>query len=223
MKKEVKVIIDGKQYLFCEESTEDVGMNNESTDIPVNEEMEYATQFMISDYEQSMEMLRHYDHNNWEITKFAFGEILVIIGACWTIYSLDMEILASGQKNIIIIFLLTAGLLFAILSLFIICKNRTYFALTSRHINEYRGHAYKNKPLGFENEVKYWSKSIFPKALDYCSTQLFCIYLIVFLNSFIFSGLIQFLFSVSICAAFFAGILFCVISIIVVVCGLKGR
>jgi hypothetical protein len=57
---------------------------------PIEPPLDYCGQLLIEDFSQCMEMHRHYDSMNWHITKFAFGEILVAIGACWTVFNLDM-------------------------------------------------------------------------------------------------------------------------------------
>lgn len=142
----------------------------------------YCEKFMSDDFTQCMYMLRHYDSINWEITKYTVTEMLVAVGACWSIYNWSQptetksDTLDIGMPIIAIICF--ASFLFGILALLLIGKNRSYFALTSRHINEYRKHALSSKPLGFENTAKYWNDPSYPKTFDKSSTQMYSFYLI---------------------------------------------
>ena len=141
----------------------------------------YQQQLMRDDFTQCMYMLRHYDSMNWEITKYTITEMLVSIGACWTIYNWSkptgsVQEIVNGLPIIAIICF--ASFLFGLLSLFLIGKNRSYFALTSRHINEYRKSAIENNLIGFENKAGYWTNYSFPKTFDPTSTQMLCFYLV---------------------------------------------
>lgn len=146
---------------------------------------DYQKQFMSDDYNQSMEMLRHYDNNNWEITKFAVSEMLLAVGACWTLYTLSIPSESTSTPSLslsqvlIITFVICFGsFLFGLLSLFLVGKNRVYFAKTARHINNYRNHALASHPLAFQCARDYWSNPTYPKAMSWKSTHLLCFYLL---------------------------------------------
>lgn len=146
---------------------------------------DYQKQFMSDDYNQSMEMLRHYDNNNWEITKFAVSEMLLAIGACWTLYTLSIPnegtsspSLSLSQVFIIAFVICLGSFLFGLLSLFLVGKNRMYFAKTARHINNYRNHALASHPLAFQCASDYWSDPSYPKAMAWKSTHIMCFYLL---------------------------------------------
>lgn len=143
---------------------------------------EYSADLMIADFSQCMETHRHYDSLNWQITKFAFGEILVAIGACWTVYSFDMAKDTEPELKWLAIGLIgLVSWLFGILSIYTIVKNRGYFVRTSRHINELRHHAIASKPMGFENSAHFWEDPTYPKVRDWKSTQFFSLYMLVLL------------------------------------------
>jgi hypothetical protein len=130
-----------------------------------------------------MEMHRHYDSLNWQITKFAFGEILVAIGACWTIFNWDLaKETTPNLKWIVMTIICGASLVFGVLSIFTIIKNRVYFARTSRHINELRHHVLQFHPYGFKNETNFWENPQYPRVKDYDSTQFLSLYMLIFLN-----------------------------------------
>lgn len=150
-----------------------------STDPP----LEYCEQLLLSDFSQCMKMHRHYDTMNWQITKFAFGEILVAIGACWTVYSLETAQSSSLDLKWFVMFLICmASWLFGILSVYTIVKNRRYFVRTSRHINELRHHVLNRKPYGFKNKAVFWADYNYPKVRDWSSTQFISLYMVTFLT-----------------------------------------
>lgn len=146
---------------------------------PIEPPMGYCGQLLIEDFSQSMEMHRHYDSMNWQITKFAFGEILVAIGACWTLFSLEKAPESLPNLNwIAMCIICLASWLFGILSLYTIVKNRRYFVRTARHINELRHHVLLRKPYGFTNEAHFWEDPTYPEVRDWGSTQFISYYML---------------------------------------------
>lgn len=145
--------------------------------------MGYCGQLLLEDFSQSMEMHRHYDSMNWQITKFAFGEILVAIGACWTLFSLEKTPDSLPNLNWIATGVIClASCLFGILSLYTIAKNRRYFVRTARHINELRHHVLLRKPYGFTNEARFWEDPTYPQVRDLGSTQFISYYMLSILT-----------------------------------------
>lgn len=147
-----------------------------------NDDSQYPKQLLINDFQQAFYMLRHYDDVNWNLTKFSFGQILVSLGACWTIFfeankSNALSILRSYYLvGIFVLLVLSAA--FTLISILGICKNRTYFVKVSRYINEHRKFALDNSELCFHNVSKMWGNPEIPKNLDWGSTQLICLYLL---------------------------------------------
>ena len=134
----------------------------------MRDKIEYDMTFMSDDFAQSMEMLRHYDIMNWNITKFAVSEMLIAVGACWSLYTLTFSktsqyemMMTMRDACTVNAIICVASLLFGILSISMIWKNRKYFVLTSHHVNEYRNHALQSEPLGFKNKAGYWKDEPF--------------------------------------------------------------
>lgn len=145
--------------------------------------LDYCEQLLIEDFSQSLEMHRHYDSLNWQITKFAFGEILVAIGACWTVFTLEPDSISDQNLKWFVMFLIClTSWLFGKLSIYTIVKNRSYFVRTARHINELRSHVLQRKPYGFENKAKFWDDSSKPKVRDWFSTQFSSLYMLAALT-----------------------------------------
>lgn len=151
---------------------------------PLSPQEAFQKEILVNDFQQCMYMLRHYDTINWDLAKFTFGQILVVIGACWTILSSEkgkdeslwMVYTQNGNHYIVGVILFLSAF-FVALSLAAILRNRTYFVLISRYLNEHRNNAIKNNRLGFENNSKMWQNPNLPEVLDRKSTQLLCVYL----------------------------------------------
>ena len=149
---------------------------------PTDPPLDYCGNLLIEDFSQSMEMHRHYDTLNWQITKFAFGEIIVAIGACWTVFSLDKGQSNTNLKWLVMFLICLASWLFGILSIYTIVKNRRYFVRTARHINELRHHVLKRNPYGFKNAAHFWEDPNYPKVRDWSSTQFTSLYMLSILT-----------------------------------------
>ena len=145
---------------------------------PIEPPLSYCGELLVNDFSQSMEMHRHYDSLNWQITKFAFGEILVAIGACWSVFNWDLSNKTiPNLKWLVMFFICLASWLFGILSIYTIVKNRRYFVRTARHINELRHHVLHRKPYGFSNDAHFWDNPTYPKVRDWSSTQFVSLYI----------------------------------------------
>lgn len=145
---------------------------------------EYLKDMMAVDFQECMGMLRHYDSVNWDLTKFTFGQVLVVIGACWTILNAEREkgetlwnVLNDGLSNYIVGSVLFLSACFVFLTLLAILKNRTYFVKMSRYLNEHRRNILQENPFGFANQSQMWNNPDFPPVIDKKSTQLLCVYL----------------------------------------------
>lgn len=144
------------------------------------DDRDYKLNLTIADFEQSMEMLRHYDSFHWDITKFCFGQICVVIGACWYIYERSLNN-STGKLidcNLLIGILLALSALFTLLCILSLLRNRTYFCKVSHYINEHRNNAIKENTFGFENKSNMWTDENLPKPIDWLSTQFLSIYLL---------------------------------------------
>lgn len=186
---------------------------------------EFSKNLLKEDFTQCMYMLRHYDSVNWDITKFTFTEMIIAIGACWSIYTMCLPSsrttlqLNESEARLFIITILAASIAFGIWALLTIAKNRGYFALTSRHINEYRNLAIQNNDIGFSNKAKYWSNESFPSDFDWSSTQMFSFYLILFMTSVILGALVffgmQYFENAYIFVSVIISLLFCIVVLVV--------
>jgi hypothetical protein len=150
---------------------------------PEEVDQSFKREILSLDFQECMSMLRHYDTINWDLLKFAFGQVLVVLGACWTILSSvnkqsPLDALFVGVTNYVVGGVLLASALFVLLAIMAIMKNRTYFVKMSRYLNEHRCNAITNNTFGFQNKSNMWNDPQFPKIVDWTSTQLYCFYLL---------------------------------------------
>lgn len=172
---------------------------------------EYKLNLAIADFEQSMQMLRHYDSFHWDITKFCFGQICVIIGACWYIYEkyTNSNNTTVNNPKFIIGVLLILSALFTLLCILSLLRNRTYFCKVSHYINEHRNNALKENEYGFGNLSNMWTDLTHPQLKDWMSTQFLSIYLlsICMIGSICFATYTLINDQFRICLTFFVGFL----------------
>lgn len=163
--------------LILKLSTLNRGKENSAMDIE-----EYNKELIRSDFEQSMEMLRHYDTFHWDITKFCVSQILIVIGACWYIYEKQDPSYKFfnffGISISVIAILLVVSELFTLLCVLALLRNRVYFCKMSNYVNELRNNYLKNVPFGFSNQSKMWINYKYPKRIDWISTQFLSVYLL---------------------------------------------
>lgn len=163
-----------------------------SSEPTTNPPLDYCKDFLIEDFSQSMETHRHYDTVNWDITKFAFGEILIAIGACWTIFTIGTGI-TECYKWLTMSIICASSWLFGMMSIYTIIKNRTYFVRTSRHLNELRKKVIQRNPFGFNNSANFWADPTKPKVKDWVSTQFISLYMLSILTTAISFAAVLFL------------------------------
>ena len=186
-----------------------------------NPPLDYCKDFLIEDFSQSMETHRHYDTVNWDITKFAFGEILIAIGACWTIFTIGTGI-TECYKWLTMSIICASSWLFGMMSIYTIIKNRTYFARTSRHINELRKKVLQRNPFGFNNSANFWADPTKPKVKDWVSTQFISLYMLSILTTAISFAAVLFLLKYSNSEIVYPAVITSIVTIIGILLLIKG-
>jgi hypothetical protein len=137
-----------------------------------------------NDFNQCFEEARHYDKIAFEIIKFAFGGYTAVIAGSYALFRFGLE------NNIDFSFLLSAVLLLAfsigLIFLWMIVRNRCYFVLARRYINEIRAFYIKKNEFEFKNKTKMYTDCKNPPYYNPFSTHSWVIYLISILNASLF-------------------------------------
>jgi len=142
-----------------------------------------AIKFLQRDFDQCFEQMRHYDSQINSICKFiwtAYTALFAFVIGCYK-YALDNQQYASETRLASIAALIVA-LALGLCLYGIIVRNRVYFVLMARYINEHRGFFLKVQPLGFPNDsgnYEEWEKVPYFNPM---SSQSFFMYITCFLN-----------------------------------------
>jgi len=158
---------------------------------PADERRKEVLDFLGKDFDQAFSELREYDGRIWDVTKFTFGELLVSIGAVWTIFSIataeKAPALLANRWELVGAIILIVSFLFSFLAVQVILRTRTYFVTTARYINAQRHFFfYELKPPVYPDPTKYYTRINEPKYFDFDSTELWSVYTIILVSSAVF-------------------------------------
>jgi hypothetical protein len=145
--------------------------------LPVAPEMEKeAIRFLERDFEQCFKQMRHYDVQIFEILKFMFTAYSALIGVSIGLYQFSLK--ENHDLYWAAIAALSVGLILGIFLFAVAIRNRVYFVLVTRYINEYRDFFLKINPLGFENKTKMYTNYTQPPYFNWRSSQAWLSYIV---------------------------------------------
>ena len=152
-------------------------MNNMKSAIPVEE----GANFLARDFNQCFIQLRHYDSQMWAVCRFALTAYVAIVGAAVGVYQYSLD--RGIDLSPLVISVLTVGIVLGIMMYSLIIRNRVYFVVICRYINEHRALFLDAEPLGFANSSGMYVDSGQPTYFDWRSWQSFLAYITALLNS----------------------------------------
>lgn len=139
--------------------------------------------FLERDFNQCFQQARHYDGQILDICKFAFTAYTAITGASLALYKYgkdkDIDIdyrLPAGS-------LLLVGFLIGICLLALVVRNRVYFVLVTRYVNEHRKHFLDAEPLTLKINTRIYRNPMQPSYFNWHSSQSLLLYVLAILNS----------------------------------------
>jgi hypothetical protein len=143
-----------------------------------------SAEFLLKEYEESYNHMRHYDNSLITLIKFVFSFNLGLLSACLAIYNYF-----SDQKLMVIKplgYILVMGFAIGIIFLCLCTRNRMYFVIVARHLNNLR--KYFSGKIGdeFSFEEMYTNPK-YPKYFNSFSTYSITIYLISIFNAVLMS------------------------------------
>lgn len=148
----------------------------------------HAATFLEQDFNQCSSLLRHYDSQIWDICKFAFTAYTFLLGAAIGLYKLGLENRLDLQWVAALV--LGVGSLVGLFMLALTLRNRVYFTIVARYLNEHRHHFLSQKPLGFNNSTGMYTDPRRPPFYDPLSTQMWLFYLLALLNGVLLAALV---------------------------------
>ena len=147
-----------------------------------------AIKFLERDFNQCFMQIRHYDSQIWNISRFAFTAYIAILGTAIGTYRYSID--KSIDLTLVAMSVLGVGLVLGLLIYGLVIRNRVYYVLVCRYINEHRKLFLKSKPLGFENITGMYVDPSLPRYFNWQSWQLCLCYIIAGLNALLASLLI---------------------------------
>lgn len=149
-----------------------------------------AARFLERDFNQCFQQMRYYDSQLWEICKFAFTGYTATIGLSVGLYQFSID----RQVNLFPAAVAVLGVA-TVLGCFLVAltvRNRVYYVLVTRYVNEHRRHFLEEKPLGFQNATQMYVNPAQPSYFNWYSSQSWFLYTIAVLNS-VLVGLLTFI------------------------------
>ena len=142
-----------------------------------------AAKFLDSDFTQCFQQLRYYDGQIVDICKFSFTGYLAVIGAVLALYKYGLDSKPPVDFTLPATAVLFLAAVIGFIMLGLIVRNRVYFVLMARYVNEQRGLFLRGEPLGFRNTSRMWTDPKQPPYFSPGSSQSFMIYMVSLLNA----------------------------------------
>jgi hypothetical protein len=140
-----------------------------------------ASKFLENDFSQCFQQMRHYDAQIIDICKFALTGYAAIVGTALTLYKYGSDNDTDYSKPAVAIMVI--GILLGLCLLSLMVRNRVYFVVVARYVNEHRQHFLSQEPLGFRNRSGMYTNPKQPRFYDWRSSQGLLIYTLALLNS----------------------------------------
>jgi len=171
-----------------------------------------GARFLERDFNQCFQQMRHYDGQIIDIVKFALTAYATLAGAALAFYKYGIDKCLDYRFPAIAV--LIVGLLLGFILLVLVIRNRVYFVLVTRYVNEHRGFFLRDNPLGFPNMTRMYTNAKQPPYFDRWSSQLILLYGLALLNSGLI-GVILYIFVGSLKYYMFAyGVLFFIVQLV---------
>lgn len=140
-----------------------------------------AAKFLGRDFSQCFQQMRHYDGQIVDICKFSFTGYLAVVGAALAVYKYGVD--KSIDYTLPAVAVLCLAAVFGFILLGLVVRNRVYFVVVARYVNEHRWFFLKDKPLGFANESRMFRNPAQPPYFSWLSSQSWLTYMMTLLNA----------------------------------------
>ena len=176
----------------------------------VPDKLAASVSFLENDFNQCFQQVRHYDSQIFNIFKYLATFYTTVAGVAVGLYQFSIEKNVDIRTALLIG--LSIALMFGIFMFPLIIRNRVYFVICMRYINEHRGFFLSTKPLGFENKCGMYTDYKQPPFFSIFSSHSGLLYVLSMLNSLLlgvifYIGNINLIISIFICAFLFFGLL----------------
>jgi uncharacterized membrane protein YjjB (DUF3815 family) len=149
---------------------------------------EAGAKFLERDFDQCFAQMRHYDSQIWDICRFTFTSYTVLLGVVVGLHQFSIE--KDVDLNLVSVCVLAVAICFGVMMYGLAIRNRVYYIIVTRYINEHRMHFLKRKPLGFANVTRMYEDPTKPPFFDWPSSQLWLSYIVSLLNGILLGALV---------------------------------
>lgn len=149
--------------------------------MPLSDEQKEGARFLDRDFTQCFQQIRHYDGQIVDICKFAFTGYIAVVGVALTLYKYGAD--KNLDFTLPVAAVLCVAALFGFLLFGLVVRNRVYFTLVARYVNEHRRFFLRQKPLGFANATQMYSNPEHPPYFTWFSSHAWMMYLLALLNA----------------------------------------
>ena len=167
-------------------------MKTENPGTNADELANEGPKFLDRDFNQCFQQMRHYDAQSVDICKFAFTAYSAVVALAFALH--QYGIAQKGDFTLPAAVTLCVGLAFGFCFLGMLIRNRVYFVVVTRYVNEHRRFFLQCRPLGFLNHSKMYTSLDNPPYFNWRSSEAFLMYLMCALNAFLAGAAAHFLF-----------------------------
>jgi uncharacterized membrane protein YjgN (DUF898 family) len=140
---------------------------------------------LLRDFDQCFQQMRYYDEGFRKTLEFSFaGVIAVISAAAAVIGRYGLTAITGG----VVTLLGTVSTMAALVLLSWLARNRLYYTIVTRYVNEIRSTYLKSAPAGLKNEAHMYDDCRKPPVYNPRSTQAFAVYVLAACIAVLFAG-----------------------------------
>jgi hypothetical protein len=149
--------------------------------MPVEEDL------LVSDFHECFAQMRHYDDGSREMVKFGFEGVIAIV----TAYAFLAKYLQHTKIVGAALTVLTGlGTVMGLLLVVWLTRNRAYYVIVVRYVNEVRSAYLPNAPAGVTNKAKIYTDWTRPPMFARWSTHILQIYVLSLCTALVFAGFV---------------------------------
>jgi len=141
--------------------------------------------FLLNDFNQCFQQLRHYDSQIVDIFKWGFALYTFIIATSIGLYQFGKEKVIDFSLSTTALLLL--GVINGFILLMLMIRNRKYYVRVCRYINEQRCFFFEKLQTNFENLSGMYVDRQYPEYVNWRSTHSFFLYICTLFNSLLLS------------------------------------
>ncbi len=166
-------------YGWTQKDIQEFPMNSKNQN-----DVEKHSPFLHIDFAQCFEQLRHYDRLQISLLKFAFSGYAAIVTGSYIL----LKIGAAKQISFtpVVVLLLTVSFLIGLIVAAMFVRNRYYFVIIARYVNELRGKLSGDATVVFK--FKAGIQKVSPLYWNPFSAHALALYLLSVLNSSLLAG-----------------------------------